>query len=99
MPAVLAVERQESPYVRVEGHLDLDSAQAMLGALAKRLRGDVHLFIDVSRIESCDGGGLEMFRRLRDVAAYRGASIRLVRPCPRMRVALARAGLTDVVLF
>lgn len=85
--------------MRIEGHLDLDTAQLMLCGLAKHLRSDVHLFVDVSRLEWCDGGGLEMFRRLRDVAAYRGASIRLVRPCPGVRAALERAGLSEVVLF
>ncbi|GIU86655.1 MAG: hypothetical protein KatS3mg009_1170 [Acidimicrobiia bacterium] len=99
MSVASPVEHQTSPYVRLEGRLDAETSPTTLCRLAKHLRRGGRLFVDASRLESCDVSGLEMLRRLHDVAAYRGASIRLVRPSPPVRRALQRCGLGGIVLF
>jgi anti-anti-sigma factor len=64
--------------LKLEGPLNIGSAEALLEVMGRYASQASHLRLDLSGIETCDAAGLQLLCSLRNGAVASGKSLRLV---------------------
>ncbi|MGW1545168.1 STAS domain-containing protein [Streptomyces sp. NPDC002309] len=94
----VTLPREDVALVRVEGHLDVDTAMQFQHHLANQLHhGRHHFVLDVSEVPFMDSSGMNIVLRVHQETRATGGSVHILSPTPPVRRVLDLTGVSITV--